>query len=128
MLMELAFSSLIEGDLDAAKPLYAEARQTAQRIDDRILQSYLLVAFGYFAAGSQQATLAAGYSEPRSWSASGREQTSCCPWRPSSRKPRNLRSRCWATQNSRPENNAGKHLDREVAPRPALGEPSKPRP
>jgi DNA-binding CsgD family transcriptional regulator len=55
MLMELAFATLIMGEADAAKPLYIEALQIARRIDDRLAQSYLLAAFGWFAAGDRQA-------------------------------------------------------------------------
>ena len=59
MLMELAFVTLIMGDTDAAKPLYTEALQIARRIDDRLAQSYLLAAFGWFAAGAREARLGA---------------------------------------------------------------------
>ncbi len=59
MLMELAFVTLIMGDADAAKPLYTEALEIARRIDDRLAQSYLLAAFGWFAAGDGQVRLGA---------------------------------------------------------------------
>ena len=59
MLMELAFVTLVMGDADAAKPLYTEALEIARRIDDRLAQSYLLAAFGWFAAGDGQVRLGA---------------------------------------------------------------------
>jgi ATP/maltotriose-dependent transcriptional regulator MalT len=59
MLMELAFAFLISGDADAAKPLYTEALQIARRIDDRLVQSYLMAAFGDYAALAHHGRLAA---------------------------------------------------------------------
>ena len=59
MLMELAFATLVMGDAGAAKPLYTEALQIARRVDDRLAQSYLLAAFGWFAAVAREARLGA---------------------------------------------------------------------
>lgn len=59
MLMELAFTLLISGDGDGSRPLYTEALQIARRIDDRLVQSYLMAAFGYYAALARQGRLAA---------------------------------------------------------------------
>ena len=59
MLMELAFSLLMAGDLDGPRPLYTEALQIARRIDDRLVQSYLMAAFGYYAALARHGRLAA---------------------------------------------------------------------
>ena len=59
MLMELAFAELMMGELVKSRSLYTETLQIAQRIDDRLAQSYLLAAFAYFAAGSGQAKLCA---------------------------------------------------------------------
>jgi len=59
MLMELAFTFLFSGDADGSRPLYTEALQIARRIDDRLAQSYLMAAFGYYAAHSHHGRLAA---------------------------------------------------------------------
>src|SRR5207245_11025472 len=59
MLMEQACATLIMGDAGAAKPLYTEALEIARRIDDRLAQSYLLAAFGCFAAADRQARMGA---------------------------------------------------------------------
>jgi predicted ATPase/DNA-binding CsgD family transcriptional regulator len=59
MLMELAFTCVIEGDVDGSRPLYTEALQIARRIDDRLVQSYLMAAFGYYAALARHGRLAA---------------------------------------------------------------------
>jgi DNA-binding CsgD family transcriptional regulator len=59
MLMELAFSLLMAGDLDAPRPLYTEALQIARQIDDRLVQSYLMAAFGYYAGLARHGRLAA---------------------------------------------------------------------
>jgi len=59
MLMNLGFAALLEGDLDKAKPLYAEALRIAHQIDHRVAQSYLLGALGCCAAAAGEPHLAA---------------------------------------------------------------------
>jgi predicted ATPase/DNA-binding CsgD family transcriptional regulator len=59
MLMNLGFAALRIGDLGESKPLFAEALRIAHRIDDRMVQFYLLGALGCHAASSGQARLAA---------------------------------------------------------------------
>jgi predicted ATPase/DNA-binding CsgD family transcriptional regulator len=59
MLMNLGSAALIAGDLVELKPLLAEALRIAHQIDDRVMQFYLIDAFGCHAALSGQARLAA---------------------------------------------------------------------
>ena len=125
MLMELAFSFMIEGDLDTAKPLYAEALRTAQRIDDRILQSYLLVAFGYFAAGARQATLAAQLFGAAESVRIGAGANVMLPMAPFLAQAEESAITVLGQARFEAEYIAGKRLSREVALRLALGEPAE---
>jgi DNA-binding NarL/FixJ family response regulator len=59
MLLNRGTVVLVAGDLDASKPLLADALRIAEQIDDRIAQYYLLGALGYHAARSGQPRLAA---------------------------------------------------------------------
>lgn len=59
MLLNQGSAQLIAGDLDEARPVLAEALQTAHEIDDRVGQYYLLHALGCHAALTGQARLAA---------------------------------------------------------------------
>ncbi len=58
-LMHLGMAAFMAGELAASKPLFAEALQIAEQIDDRVQQAYLLDALGCHAARSGQARLAA---------------------------------------------------------------------
>jgi predicted ATPase/DNA-binding CsgD family transcriptional regulator len=58
MLLNLGSAHLIAGDLDLARPVLAEALQTAHQIDDRVGQFYLLDAFACHAALTGKARLA----------------------------------------------------------------------
>ena len=59
MLMNLASVAIIAGDLDGSWPLLVESLQLGLQIDDRVVQFYLLDAFGCHAALSGRARLAA---------------------------------------------------------------------
>jgi predicted ATPase/DNA-binding CsgD family transcriptional regulator len=59
MTINLGYAALMAGDLDASRPLFAEALRIAGRIDDRVAQYIALDALGCYAAGSGQARLAA---------------------------------------------------------------------
>ena len=125
MLMELAFSFMIEGQLDIAKPLYVEALRAAQRIDDRILQSYLLVAFGYFAAGSRQATLAAQLFGAAESVRIGAGANIMLPMAPFLAQAEESAIAVLGRAKFEAEYKAGKRLSRELALRLALGEPAE---
>ncbi len=125
MLMELAFSFMIEGQLDIAKPLYVEALRAAQRIDDRILQSYLLVAFGYFAAGSRQATLAAQLFGAAESVRIGAGANIMLPMAPFLAQAEESAIAVLGRAKFEAEYTTGKRLSRELALRLALGEPAE---
>jgi predicted ATPase/DNA-binding CsgD family transcriptional regulator len=59
MLLNLGTAHLIAGRLDQARPVLAEALQTAHQIDDRVGQYYLLHALGCHAALTGKARFAA---------------------------------------------------------------------
>src|SRR5262252_7882272 len=59
MKMNLGSAALTTGDLDGSWPLLAEALRLGLQIDDRVVQFYLLDAFGCHAALSGRARLAA---------------------------------------------------------------------
>ena len=59
MLINLGMVALMAGDLEASRPLFAEALRIAAKLDDRGPQYYVLDALGWLAASSGQARLAA---------------------------------------------------------------------
>jgi len=59
MMMNLGSAALASGDLDGSWPLLAEALRLGLQIDDRVVQFYLLGAFGCHAALSGRGRLAA---------------------------------------------------------------------
>src|SRR5438552_17569298 len=59
MLINLGMVALMAGDLEASKPLFAEALRIAGRLDDRGPQPCVLDAMGCIAASSSQARPAA---------------------------------------------------------------------
>lgn len=59
MLTSLGVATLMAGDLDGPRPLFAEALRIGQQIDDRVAQYCLLDLLGCLAAGAGQARLAA---------------------------------------------------------------------
>lgn len=59
MLMNQAYAALLDEEVDASKPLFAEALGISQRIDDRIALYALLYAQACLAARAGQARLAA---------------------------------------------------------------------
>jgi predicted ATPase/DNA-binding NarL/FixJ family response regulator len=59
MLVYLGLVAVMGGDLATSKPRFMEAMRAARQIDDRAAQFFLLNAFGWLAANSGQARLAA---------------------------------------------------------------------
>jgi predicted ATPase/DNA-binding CsgD family transcriptional regulator len=59
MLVHLGLVAIMGGDLETSKPRLIEALRSAQQIDDRAAQFFLLNALGWQAASSGQAPLAA---------------------------------------------------------------------
>jgi predicted ATPase/DNA-binding CsgD family transcriptional regulator len=122
MLMELAFVTLVMGDADAAKPLYTEALQIARRIDDRLAQSYLLAAFGWFAAVDGQARLGAQLLGAAEATRLGAGAGIIAPLAPLLEQAEESAVAALGRAKFDAELTAGKHLDREAAIRLALGE------
>jgi predicted ATPase/DNA-binding CsgD family transcriptional regulator len=122
MLMELAFVTLVMGDAGAAKPLYTEALQIAQRIDDRLAQSYLLAAFAWFAAGDGQARLGAQLLGAAEATRLGAGAGIIAPLAPLLEQAEESAVAALGRAKFDAELTAGKRLNRETAIRLALGE------
>jgi DNA-binding CsgD family transcriptional regulator len=125
MLMELAFVTLITGDAGAARTLYTEALQIARRIDDRLAQSYLLAAFGWFAASDGQPRLGAkllGAAETIRLSAGA---GIIAPLAPLLDQTEESAVTALGRAKFDAEFTAGKRINREDAIRLALGEPAQ---
>jgi predicted ATPase/DNA-binding CsgD family transcriptional regulator len=122
MLMELAFVTLVMGDAGAAKPLYTEALQIAQRIDDRLAQSYLLAAFAWFAAGDDQARLGAQLLGAAEATRLGAGAGIIAPLAPLLEQAEESAVAALGRAKFDAELTAGKRLNRETAIRLALGE------
>ena len=122
MLINLGMVALMAGDLEASKPLFAEALRIAARLDDRGPQYYVLDAMGCIAASSGQARLAAqllGAAEGVRAGIGGRVVAMLAPLRGRAKE-----SAIAALGASRFEYEfkAGKGLNRDAALRLALGE------
>jgi predicted ATPase/DNA-binding CsgD family transcriptional regulator len=122
MLMELAFVTLFTGDASAAKPLYTEALQIARRIDDRLAQSYLLAAFGWFAAGDGHARLGAQLLGAAEATRLGAGAAIIAPLAPLLDQAEESAVATLSRVKFDAEFMAGKRLNREAAIRLALGE------
>jgi DNA-binding CsgD family transcriptional regulator len=122
MLMELAFAFLISGDADAAKPLYTEALQIARRIDDRLVQSYLMAAFGYYAALAHHGRLAAQLLGAAESTRLGAGAAVIAPLAPLLAQTAETAIALLGQASFDAEFAAGKRMDREAAIALALGE------
>ncbi len=121
-LMHLGMAAFMVGELAASKPLFAEALQIAQQLDDRVQQAYLLDALGCHAARSGQARLAAqllGAGQAVRTAAGGHVMPFLAPLTSQARE-----SATTALGQSRFETEfaAGSRLSRDDAVRLALGE------
>ena len=122
MLMELAFSFLMAGDLDAPRPLYTEALQIARRIDDRLVQSYLMAAFGYYAALARHGRLAAQLLGAAESTRLGAGAAVIAPLAPLLAQTEETAIALLGQARFDAEFGAGKRMDREAAIAVALGE------
>ena len=125
MLMELAFATLIMGDADAAKPLYTEALQIARRIDDRLAQSYLLAAFGWFAASDRQVRMGAQLLGAAEATRLGAGAGIIAPLAPLLDQAEESAVAVLGRTKFDAEFTTGKRMNREAAIRLALGEPGQ---
>ena len=122
MLMELAFSLLMAGDLDGPRPLYTEALQIARRIDDRLVQSYLMAAFGYYAALARHGRLAAQLLGAAESTRLGAGAAVIAPMAPMIAQTEETAIALLGQARFDDEFGAGKRMNREAAIALALGE------
>jgi predicted ATPase/DNA-binding NarL/FixJ family response regulator len=122
MLMELAFTHLISGDADGSRPLYTEALQIARRIDDRLVQSYLMAAFGYYAAQARQGRLAAQLLGAAESTRLGAGAAVIAPLAPLLAQTEEVAIALLGQEKFDAEFGAGKRMDRRAAIALALGE------
>jgi predicted ATPase/DNA-binding CsgD family transcriptional regulator len=122
MLMELAFTFLISGDADGSRPLYTEALQIARRIDDRLVQSYLMAAFGYYAAVARQGRLAAQLLGAAESTRLGAGAAVIAPLAPLLAQTEELALALLGRAKFDAEFGAGKRMERRAAIALALGE------
>jgi predicted ATPase/DNA-binding CsgD family transcriptional regulator len=128
MLMELAFATLVMGEAGAAKPLYTEALMIARRIDDRLAQSYLLAAFGWFAAGDGHARLGAQLLGAAEATRLGAGAGIIAPLAPLLDEAEESAVAVLSRAKFDAEFTAGNRMNREAAIRLALGESGQIRP
>ena len=124
MLMNLGSAALIAGDLDGSWPPLAESLRLALQIDDRVVQHYLLDAFGCHAALSGRARFAAqlfGAADT-----AGREAgANIMPFLiPLLSRAREAAVTALGAARFEAGFRAGQRLDRIAALRPMLGEPA----
>jgi len=125
MLMELAFALLNVGDADGSRPLYTEALQIARRIDDRLVQSYLMAAFGYYAALARHGRLAAQLLGAAESTRLGAGAAVMAPLAPLIAQTEETAIALLGQARFDAEFGAGKRMDREAAIALALGEPGQ---
>ena len=110
MLLNLGSAALLDGDLDEAKPLFAEALRIARQIDDRVAQFYLLDALGCHAASPARRGSRRSCSAPRTPYAPGLARTSCRSW-----------LGCWPRPRSRHRGARGSEVHGRVRGRKTTG-------
>jgi predicted ATPase/DNA-binding CsgD family transcriptional regulator len=125
MLMNLGLTTLIAGDLDGSKPLFAEALRIARQIDDRLAQYALLDAFGYRAATTGQARLGAQLLGAAETVRTGAGASVIAFLAPLLAQAEESAIAALGASSFEAELKAGKHLSRGAAVGLALGEPAR---
>jgi DNA-binding CsgD family transcriptional regulator len=125
MLMNLGSATLMTGDLDRSRPLFAEALRIGSEIDDRVGQYCLLDALGCHAAGSGRARLAAQLLGAADTVRTEAGATLIPTFVPLLAQAEARATAALGAARFEAEFNAGKRLRREVAIRMALGEPAQ---
>jgi DNA-binding CsgD family transcriptional regulator len=113
------------GDLDAPRPLYTEALQIARQIDDRLVQSYLMAAFGYYAALARLGRLAAQLLGAAESTRLGAGAAVIAPLAPLIAQTEETAIALLGQARFDEEFGAGKRMDREAAIALALGESAR---
>ncbi|HEY8113483.1 MAG TPA: LuxR C-terminal-related transcriptional regulator [Actinomycetes bacterium] len=125
MLMNLGSATLMTGDLDRSRPLFAEALRIGSEIDDRVGQYCLLDALGCHAAGSGRARLGAQLLGAADTVRTEAGATLIPTFVPLLAQAEARATAALGAARFEAEFNAGKRLRREVAIRMALGEPAQ---
>jgi predicted ATPase/DNA-binding CsgD family transcriptional regulator len=124
MLMNLGSATLMAGDLDQARPLFAEALRIGSEIDDRVGQYCLLDALGCHAAGSGRARLAAQLLGAADTVRTEAGATLIAILAPLLAQAEASAVAALGASRFEAEFNAGRLLSRDAAIRMALGEPA----
>jgi predicted ATPase/DNA-binding CsgD family transcriptional regulator len=124
MLRSLGMVGLMAGDIDMAKSHYVEALRVARQIDNRLAQYYGLAAFGWHAANSGQARIAAQLLGAAETAGTRAGADIVGPTVPFSVRAKELTIGALGASKFEAEFKVGKHMSRDGAVRLALGESS----
>ncbi|MDQ2935253.1 MAG: LuxR C-terminal-related transcriptional regulator [Chloroflexota bacterium] len=122
MLRNLGTVAMLSGDLDGAKAQMGEALRVARQIEDRFAQYLLLSGFGWHAASSRQARLAAQLLGAAETLGAGAGVGNIGPHAPRLAEAKEWARRGLGQAKFEAEFEAGSRLSRRAAVRLALGE------